>query len=246
MKRFWVLLSVLLALPAAAAELTVSAAASLTESFREIASAYQDAHPGTQVHLNLAASGVLLQQIARGAPVDVLASADEVTMDRAQHDGLIDPQTRHVFASNSLWLVVPLASTAVPAALDELTGDGFKRVAIGHPDSVPAGRYAKGALEQAGLWEALQSRAILTQNVRQALNYLMRGEVDAGFVYATDAHAAREHVRAAFQVPVEGGIRYPLAMVAASRQPDEALRFIDFVRSDRGQSILRRHGFGAP
>lgn len=246
MKRFWVLLSLLLALPAAAAELTVSAAASLTESFREIASAYQDAHPGTQVHLNLAASGVLLQQIARGAPVDVLASADEVTMDRAQHDGLIDPQTRHVFASNSLWLVVPLASTAVPAALDELTGDGFKRVAIGHPDSVPAGRYAKGALEQAGLWEALQSRAILTQNVRQALNYLMRGEVDAGFVYATDAHAAREHVRAAFQVPVEGGIRYPLAMVAASRQPDEALRFIDFVRSDRGQSILRRHGFGAP
>lgn len=246
MKRVGLLMVLLLSIPATAAELTVSAAASLTESFREIVSAYQDAYPGTQVHLNLAASGVLLQQISRGAPVDVLASADEVTMDRAQAGGLVVPHTRHVFASNSLWLVVPLASTAVPAALDELTGDGFKRVAIGHPDSVPAGRYAKGALEQAGLWEALQSRAILTQNVRQALNYVTRGEVDAGFVYATDAHTVREHVRAAFQVPVEGGIRYPLAMVAASRDPEEARRFIAFVRSEQGQAILRSHGFGNP
>lgn len=246
MKRVGLLMVLLLSIPATAAELTVSAAASLTESFREIVSAYQDAYPGTQVHLNLAASGVLLQQISRGAPVDVLASADEVTMDRAQAGGLVVPHTRHVFASNSLWLVVPLSSESMPASLVALTAEEYQRVAIGHPDSVPAGRYAKQALQQAGLWDAVQPRAILTQNVRQALNYVVRGEVDAGFVYATDAHSVRERVRPAFQVALADGIRYPLAMVTASRQPDEALRFIDFVRSDRGQSILRRHGFGAP
>lgn len=105
MNKLWALLLLAATLPAGAADLTVSAASSLTESFREISSAYEKANPGTKVDLNFAASGTLLQQIARGAPVDVLASADQATMAQANTEGLIDPTTEHVFAQNSLWVV---------------------------------------------------------------------------------------------------------------------------------------------
>jgi len=246
MLRCHLLLVALLTSPSlAAAELTVSAASSLTESFREIAMAYETAHPGTQVDLNFAASGVLLQQIARGAPVDVFASADEPTIEQALRQGLVEAGSRQVFATNTLWVVVPPTATATPRGLPDLVGATVERVAIGNPDSVPVGRYARGALRRAGLWDAVQVKAITTQNVRQSLDYVARGEVDAGFVYATDAQAMSHRVRRAFQVPVEGSIRYPLAAVKGGRS-EEAARFIAFVRSPQGQTILRRHGFSAP
>ncbi len=246
MKKLWALLLAVASVPASAAELTVSAASSLTESFGEIASAYEKANPGTKVDLNFAASGVLLQQIARGAPVDVLATADQATMAQAQTDGLVDPATQHVFAANSLWVVVPPQTTNKPATLAALAAPGVKRVAIGNPDSVPVGRYARGALQAAGIWPAVQAKMISTQNVRQSLDYVARGEVDAGFVYSTDAQAMRDRVQRAFQVPVAGGINYPLAMVKDSRNAVEAKRFIAFVQSAQGQAILHRHGFGSP
>lgn len=246
MFRYWALALLLAAGPATATKLTVSAASSLSESFRAMARAYQQAHPGTRVDLNFAASGVLLQQIARGAPVDVVAMADLETMALAQRDGLVDPATRHVFASNSLWLVLPADATQPPRSLAALAAAPIQRVAIGNPDSVPAGRYARRALQQAGLWTALQSRMITTQNVRQSLSYVVRGEVDAGFVYASDVQTAGPRVRQAFQVPVAGGIHYPLAVARHSRNPEQARHFIAFVRSQQGQAILRAHGFGSP
>jgi molybdate transport system substrate-binding protein len=246
MNKLWALLLLAVTLPASAADLTVSAASSLTESFREISASYEKANPGTKVDLNFAASGTLLQQIARGAPVDVLASADQATMAQANTEGLIDPATQHVFAQNSLWVVVPPQASNKPTTLAALAKADVKRVAIGNPDSVPVGRYARGALQQAGVWPAVQAKMISTQNVRQSLDYVARGEVDAGFVYATDAQAMSERVQRAFQVPVAGGIAYPLAMVKASRNAAEAKRFIAFVRSAQGQAILHRHGFGSP
>lgn len=246
MRTAVMVVAALLALPAAAAELTVSAASSLTESFRAIALAYEKAYPGTRVDLNFAASGVLLQQISRGAPVDVFASADEDTMALAAQRGLLLPDTRTVFATNALWVVVPPGTTAAPHTLADLAGRQVQRIAVGNPDSVPVGRYARGALQAAGLWPVLQGRVITTQNVRQSLDYVARGEVDAGFVYATDAQAMPGRVRRAFAVPVEGRIAYPLAVVKGSAQTDEARRFVRFVTSAQGQAILRRHGFGAP
>lgn len=247
MKRAGLLLLGLLAtVPAWAAELTVSAASSLTESFRELGAAYEKAHPGTKVDFNFAASGVLLQQISRGAPVDVFASADETTMDQAQQQDLLAAGTREVFAVNALWVVVPPQAKAPPRALTDLAGAGVQRIALGNPDSVPVGRYAKGALEVAGLWPPLQAKVITTQNVRQSLDYVARGEVDAGFVYATDAQAMPNRVRRAFAVPVAGRIAYPLAVIKASPQQAEARRFTAFLRSAQGQAILAKHGFGKP
>lgn len=247
MKRAALLLLGLLAtVPAWAAELTVSAASSLTESFRELGTAYEKAHPGTRVDFNFAASGVLLQQISRGAPVDVFASADETTMDQAQRQDLLAAGSREVFAVNALWVVVPPQVKAAPRTLKDLAGAGVQRVALGNPDSVPVGRYAKSALEAAGLWPSVQGKTITTQNVRQSLDYVARGEVDAGFVYATDAQAMPDRVRRAFAVPVSGRIAYPLAVVKASSQQAEAKRFTAFVRSAQGQAILAKHGFGKP
>ncbi|EPG2419594.1 molybdate ABC transporter substrate-binding protein [Stenotrophomonas maltophilia] len=247
MKRAGLLLLGLLAtVPAWAADLTVSAASSLNESFRELGAAYEKEHPGTKVDFNFAASGVLLQQISRGAPVDVFASADETTMDQAQQQGLLAEGTREVFAVNALWVVVPPQAKVEPRSLKDLTGAGVQRIALGNPDSVPVGRYAKGALEAAGLWPSVQGRIITTQNVRQSLDYVARGEVDAGFVYATDAQAMPDRVRRAFAVPVVGRIAYPMAVTKASAQPAEAKRFTAFVRSAQGQAILAKHGFGKP
>jgi molybdate transport system substrate-binding protein len=228
-----------------AAELTVSAAASLGNAFREIGTAFEAAHPGTIVQLNFGASGGLLQQIAHGAPVDVFASADAETMDEAERRRLVDPASRADFASNALVVVVPRNAPVAPKTLADLAGPAVRRIAIGVPASVPVGRYAKAALEKAGLWPALAGKTIGAQSVRQALDYVARGEVDAGFVYATDAALLPDKVRVALVVPTVTAVRYPIAAVTASRSADAA-RFIAFVRSHAAQATLRRHGFDLP
>ncbi len=231
---------------AQAAELTVSAAASLLDAFREIGTVYEKANPGTKVHLNTAASGVLLQQIRSGAPVDVFASADEFTMDEAARASLIDPAQRHVFARNTLVVVVPTSTAAAPSRLQDLSQPGVKRIAVGNPQSVPAGRYAKAALEAAELWQPLSPKLITTQNVRQALDYVARGEVDAGFVYGSDASTFKQRVRTAFTVPLSQPVNYPIAPVARSPHAAQAADFVAFVRSPDAQAVLRRYGFSAP
>ena len=232
------------AAPIWADDLVVSAAASLTNAFGEIGKAYETQRPGTHVVLNFAASDVLLKQIEQGAPADVFASADEITMDRAASSGRIDKQTRKNFAANALVLIVP-AGNAAPAALGDLNRQDYKRIAIGNPDSVPAGRYTKEALTQAGLWDALQTKLVDAQNVRQALDYVARGEAEAGFVYATDAATQAAKVRVALTVPTTTPVRYPLAVIAASTQKSAARDFVQFVLSAPGQTVLAHYGFGS-
>lgn len=234
------------ALPSSARELTVSAAASLSEAFNEIASRFEAEHPDHDVQLNFGASGALLQQIRAGAPVDVFASADGGTMDRAAAEGLIVTTRRRDFAGNTLVLAVPADAMDPPTDLAALAAPRIRRIALGQPDSVPAGRYAREALQVAGLWDALSPRLIPAQNVRQALDYVARGEVDAAFVYATDLAAQPGRVLRAFDVPLNAPIRYPIAPVADSREPEAAAAFVRFVLSDEGQAVLRRHGFLAP
>ena len=135
--------------PSHAADVTVSAAASLRDAFTEIAREFERANPQHRVLLNIGASGQLLQQIARGAPVDVFAAADQDTMDRATAQGLVMRETRVNFARNDLVLAVPASTKSLPAKLADLGGAGFERITIGTPESVPAGRYAKRALDAA-------------------------------------------------------------------------------------------------
>jgi molybdate transport system substrate-binding protein len=227
---------------ARADDLTVSAAASLSNAFGDIAKAYETQHPGTHVVLNFAASDVLLKQIEQGAPADVFASADEATMDRAAAAAKIDTATRKDFAANSLVLIVP-AGGAVPSALSDLTQERYKHIAIGNPDSVPAGRYAKQALVEAKLWDALQAKLVEAQNVRQALDYVARGEADAGFVYATDAASQAQKTHVAQSVPTTTPVRYPVAVIGASAQKPAARDFVEFLLSAQSQAVLARYGF---
>ena len=231
---------------ASAAGLTVSAAASLGDAFEAIGSAFAATHRGSAVRFSIAASGALLQQIAQGAPVDVFASADAATMDEAERRGLLRPGSRADFASNALVVVVPSDAAAPPKSLAELAAPAIRRIAIGVPASVPAGRYARSALEQARLWDALAAKTVGAQSVRQALDYVARGEVDAGFVYATDAQRMPRRVKVAFAVPTETPIRDPIAVVAASARRRRTAAPRPAQRSPPAQAILRRFGFGAP
>lgn len=231
---------------ACAGDLVVSAASSLTNAFQDVAKAYEARHPGTHVVLNFASSDTLLRQIANGAPADVFASADQVAMDKAQAQHAIVPGTRVDFAANQLVLIVPAGSKARISALGDLAGSAFHRIAWGDPASVPVGRYTKGMLDKAGLTGQLGDKAVLAQNVRQCLDYVARGEVDAGFVYATDAAIARGKVDVALRLPATTPITYPIAVVAHAAHAGEARQFIAFVNSAQGRQRLAAFGFLAP
>jgi molybdate transport system substrate-binding protein len=229
-----------------AADLIVSAAASLTNAFTDIGREYEKARPGSRVLLNYAGSGQLLQQMARGAPVDVFASADQETMDKAEKQNLIVRGTRRDFVSNKLVVVVPADSRLDLNALDGLRGAEVKRVALSNPETVPVGRYSKQVLEAAGLWDALKDKTISTTNVRQSLDYVARGEVDAGFVYLTDALILPGRVKVSFEAPPAAPILYPIAAVKGNGNEDRARDFIAFVGGDPAQKILQKYGFGRP
>ena len=219
-------------------ELLVSAAASLTNAFKDVGKQFEAANPGVKVVFNFAASGALLQQIDKGAPVDVFASADQKTMDQAREKNLILAETRKDFVSNGLVLIVPKDSKLAIKGVKDLSDTKIARIALGNPETVPAGRYTQEVLTKAGLWEALKPKFIYAENVRQALDYVGRGEVDAGFVFSTDAIAAKDKVQVAAVAEGHQPIRYPVAVVAGTKKKELSQRFIDFLLGSEGQGIL--------
>ncbi|MDF8359403.1 molybdate ABC transporter substrate-binding protein [Achromobacter anxifer] len=229
-----------------AGDLVVSAAASLTNAFKEVAQGYEKEHAGTKVILNFGASDVLLQQVVKGAPADVFASADQKAMDKAVEEKAVKPASRVDFAANQVVLIVPADSKANITALKDLTRDDVKRIAYGNPASVPVGRYTQGALEAAGLWKEVQAKSVLAQNVRQSLDYVARGEVDAGFVFATDAAIMADKVKVAVRVPSQTPVTYPIAVTTREAAAKEAESFVAYVLSPAGQAILSRYGFQKP
>jgi molybdate transport system substrate-binding protein len=235
-----------LPLAAAAQPITVSAAASLADAFRQIGSGFEAATPGVSVRFNFAASGVLLQQIAQGAPVDVFASADAETMDRAAAQMLIDRDTRRDFAANSVVLIAPAGGGAAIRTLADLQAPAIRRIAIGKVATVPVGRYTKEVLDGARLWTALEPRFVQADSVRQVLDYVARAEVDAGFVYRTDAASMSDKVRVVLTADGHAPVRYPAAVVADSRQKATARAFVAYLAAPPAQQGLRRFGFGAP
>ncbi len=233
--------------PAAAdQELIISAAASLTNALKEVAGAFEKTHAGARIICNFAASGVLLQQMDQGAPVDVFAAADQKTMNQAQEKQLIIPGTRKNLVSNRLVLIVPKDSRLTVSGLQDLTGPQVKRVAVGNPATVPAGRYAQEALVQTGLWDRLSPQFILAESVRQVLDYVSRGEVDTGFVYSTDAAIGKGKVRVIQMVTEPAPILYPAAVTASSGKKGLAQSFVDFLVSPAAQEIFSKFGFGKP
>jgi molybdate transport system substrate-binding protein len=225
-------------------EILVSAAISLKGAFEEIGATFEK-QTGIKVRFNLGASGLLQKQIETGAPVDVFASAGEKQMDDLQSHGLILANTRRNFARNSLVLVVPNQSRISIHSFQELARPEITRVAIGNPKTVPAGQYAQEALTNLKLWDKLQSKLVLAENVRQVLDYVARMEAEAGIVYASDLSAAPEATKIAARAPdsSHSPILYPVAIVKDTKARNDAQRFIDLVLSDEGRKVLIKHGF---
>jgi molybdate transport system substrate-binding protein len=228
-----------------AEELVVSAAASLSNAFKEVGAAFEKSRPGAKVTFNFAASVALMQQIENGAPVDVFVSADQETMDVANRKQLVVSATRRDFVSNLLVLVRPRSGMPLNG-LGDLRPDRVRRIGIGNPASVPVGRYTREVLQAEGLWDAVQPRLIYADSVRQVLDYVARGEVDAGFVYATDAAIAKEKVTVVAVVGTLRPVVYPIAVVSTSKASALAESFVAFVLAPDARAILQKFGFGKP
>ena len=231
-----------------AQELVLSVAVSLKEAVEELGREFVAGRPGVTLRYNFGASGDLQKQIEAGAPVDIFLSAAQRQTDELDRQKLIVPETRRNFARNVLTVVKPADSRVDLTKAADLLESRVGRIVIGNPKTVPAGQYAEESLRALGLWERLQPKLIFAENVRQALDYVARGEVDAGFVYTTDAVIRRERVKEAFR-PAEDTYRpivYPAAVVKDSRHPALAQAFIDLLTSAPGRAVLARLGFQAP
>ncbi len=224
--------------------IVVGAAISLKESFNELGGIYEH-RTGTKVTFTFGSSGELEKQIEAGAPVDVFASAAEKEMDELQAKNLIDRATRTDFARNSLVLVVPIDSKLQLRSFPDLEKSSVTKIAIGDPKTVPAGQYAQQLLRNTQLWPKVEARLIMAENVRQVLDYVARGEVDAGIVYATDVQVAQGKVSVAASAADQdyGPILYPLAVIKGSANANAAKGFVDLVVSPEGDQILKKHGF---
>jgi molybdate transport system substrate-binding protein len=226
-------------------EITISAAISLKNAFEEIGKIFMEQHSGTKVAFNFGASGDLARQIEAGAPVDVFASAAQKDMDDIGKKDLIAANSRKNFAKNVIVLVKPANSIIPLRTLTDLQKEEVKKVVIGNPKTVPAGRYAEEALRHFNLWDAVKDKLIFAENVRQVLDYVARDEVDAGLVYSTDAMARSKEVKAVMKLP-EGShqpVVYPIGVIKGTKVETLSRAFVDFVISAEGQRTLSQYGF---
>ncbi len=224
--------------------LVVSAAMSLRQVMVDVGKAYERGGGGGRVAFNFGGSNTLARQIVEGAPVDVFVSADEAQMRLAEQAGAIVPDSRVDLLSNQLVVIVPADRQRRLASVNELTDPAFARIAIGDPDAVPVGVYAKRYLQWAGLWDRLGPRIVPVVNVRAAVGAVENGGADAAFVYRTDARLS-SHVAVAFEVPIDKGpvIEYPAALVSASKEPAEARRFLAYLQGPEARRLFEAQGF---
>jgi molybdate transport system substrate-binding protein len=224
------------------AEVNVYAAASLTDAMKELAASYEK-DAGDKIVFNFGASSLLARQITEGAPADIFFSADEAKMDDLQKAGLIATETRRDLLSNSLVIIAPNNSALAITSPDELASK-TEKIAIADPRAVPAGIYTKEYLSGLGLWKKLESKIVPTENVRAALAAVESGNVDAGFVYETDASISKK-VKIVFSVPIEKGpvIRYPIAMIKETRNKSAAENLFRYFQSDVARKVFEKYGF---
>ena len=236
-------------MPAAAAqELTLSVAISMKDATEELGRRFMQSRPGVTLRYNFGASGDLQKQIEAGAPIDLFISAAARQMDELEKKGLIVAATRRVFARNVLAVVKPADSRIDITKPADLLGVRVTRIVIGNPRTVPVGQYAEESLRGLGLWDRLQPKMVFAENVRQALDYVARGEVDAGIVYTTDAALRARDVKEAFRPPEDTyrPVTYPVAVVKDTRQPALAAAFIELLTGQDGRRVLARLGFLPP
>jgi molybdate transport system substrate-binding protein len=228
---------------ARADDILVSAAASLTDVLKEISNGYQSKSRHT-VKFNFGPSSGLARQIEEGAPADLFFSADLPQMDSLDKNGRLEPGTRKNLLSNQLVIVVPADSNLTISSSKDLVKAEVKRIALAEPTTVPVGVYTSKYLTDEGLWDKVKLKVVPVQDVRATLASVESGNVEAGFVYKTDAAASRK-VRIAYEVPIGKGpkITYPVAIVKESKRKDAARNFMNYVQSPAAKDAFKKYGF---
>ena len=223
--------------------LTISAAASLQGAIQEIGNLYNQQKPNVKLTYNFGSSGSLRHQIEQGAPVDVFISAAEQHMDILEKKNLLLNNTRQNILKNEVVLVTAQKSTKIDG-FSQLKSDFVSKIAIGAPDSVPAGKYAKEVLDSLKLYKSLETKFVFAKDVRQVLAYVETGHVEAGIVYSTDAQIS-ERVKIIATAPPNSHspIRYPVAIAQDSKNPETAQNFIQFLLSNTVKNIFTNYGF---
>jgi molybdate transport system substrate-binding protein len=220
--------------------LTVSVAMSMRPVVEELVARLSETDPRVTVVLNAGGSGVLVQQIRQGAPVDLFVSASPSELDLLAAEGRLLDGSRTVLASNVLVVVVQAGQRA-PADATELAGSRYQRIAIGNPRTAPLGRYTRASLQSLNLWQSIEPRLVPAENAMQALQYVARGEVAAGIVYVSDLRLAEGRIVAGALLPSPLPIRYEAAILEDCRAPAAARELLDLLTSSG--EVLDRHGF---
>lgn len=223
--------------------LTISAAASLTDAMEEIKTLYAEAQPNVKLTMNYASSGTLQQQIEQGAPTDVFMSAAPKQMNALEEKDLIIKATRRNLLENKMVLVVSQEASNIDEFTD-LAEDSINKLAIGTPDSVPAGKYAQEIMQNIAIWDKVQPKLVLAKDVRQVLAYVESGDCEAGIVYETDAKTSGK-VKIAAYAPEKSHspILYPVAAIKSSKHADEAKEFLNFLNNDKAKKVFEKYGF---
>ena len=229
--------------PARADEILVSAATSLTDVLQQIRSAYQSKSRDT-VKFNFGPSSALARQIEEGAPADVFFSADLPQMDSLDKKDRLEPATRKNLLSNQLVIIVPADSKVAISSPKDLLKPDIKRIALAEPSSVPAGVYSSKYLSDEGLWDKVKPKIVPVQDVRATLASVESGNVEAGFVYKTDA-AVSKGVKIVYEVPIGKGpkIVYPVAIVRETKKMKPARDFLNYLSSSSAMTIFKTFGF---
>ena len=228
---------------ARADEILVAAAASLTDVLKEISAAYQSKSEH-KVNFTFGPSSTLARQIEEGAPADVFFSADLAQMDNLDKNGRLEPGTRTNLLSNHLVVIVPADSKISITSAKDLLKPEVKRIALAEPSSVPVGVYTSKYLEGEALWDKVKPKVVPVLDVRATLASVESGNVEAGFVYKTDA-AISKKVKVVYEVPMDRGpkITYPVAIVKKSKKKQVGRDFLNFVLGSTGIETFKKYGF---
>ncbi len=224
-------------------ELVIFGAMSLTDALTEVSQRF-GAVRNLKVYCNFAGSSTLQRQIEKGAPADVFISASPKQIDALQGEGLLYEDSRRVILSNRLVLVAPVDSPLAMTNVQLLAQDTIRRIAIGEPNSVPAGIYGREALTHLGVWSVIQPKLIPSADVRSTLAYVESGEVDVGVVYQTDAGLSKK-VRIIYQFPDSSHtpIVYPAAVLRNTGHKVLAQAFLDYLQTAEVAAIFEKYGF---
>jgi molybdate transport system substrate-binding protein len=223
-------------------ELTVSAAASLQDALTDIKADFEKEHSNVIVNFNFGASGALQQQISQGAPVDLFLSAAEDKFQKLVQDGLIDQKNGKDLVGNDLVLVIPKGSNIGIKTFEDLTK--ADKIALGTPESVPAGQYGKETLDNLNVWKAVEGKLVFAKDVRQVLTYVETNNVDAGIVYKTDALTSQKvEIVATAKDNTHDPIIYPVGVIKNSTHLKEAKLFYKYLQNDKSLKTLEKYGF---